>query len=94
MFELCWVYGYFWLVSGIALLTIRVWRLYFVYNFQIVQIKQLWRKHLNSNTKYHSWFLKHRQLRNVQLLMKVGIIFVIVTTILMAVLAIQTHAGM
>ena len=94
IFQLCWSYVYFWLVLGTTLLAIRVWRLYFFYNFQIVQIKQLWRKHFNSNTKYESWFLKHKQLRNVKWLIKIGIIFVIFSTILMATLAIRTQVGM
>ena len=94
LLKLLWSYGYFWLIFGITILSIRSWKLYFYYNYYIVQIKQLWRKHLNSNKKYYSWFLNHTQFANSSYLIKIGIIYAEIIAILIFGVAIVTNIGM
>ena len=89
--SLCWAFGYLFFVSSILCTLTRAWRLYFYYNYQIVQIRKLWKQHLYS---YNSWFIKYKQLYNIKFLFKIGIIFAFTSSIFMFVVAITTHVGL
>ena len=82
--SLSWLVGYSTFILSFALVCVRVWLLYFNYNYQIVQVRKLWKQHLYSNKEsYNSWFLNNKQFSNVNFLLKITFTFVFLSSIFM-----------